>query len=90
MPHMEWQYKPPRRHGYYLAAYRRGNMYMVSELWFNPDSLNPGWWASRSYFGEAPRAMPVDVIAWMPKPVYEEQDGTQPDAASEEGGETAL
>jgi hypothetical protein len=63
--------RPPTR-GYYLAAWRCGDRWRVSELWFSPDSIGSGWWASRGYLGErttVSETLPVE--AWMPMPAYD-------------------
>jgi hypothetical protein len=77
---MNWildeEQKPPD-HGYYIAAWRDGESWRVSELWYNPQSLGSGWWATRGYMArftgetmghESKRSL--TVIAWMPKPEY--------------------
>ena len=70
-----WRTSRPPEHGYYLGAWRRGDGWTVSELWFNPDSTGTGWWASRGYLdGHTLRAMPVKVEAWMPVPAYKPGD----------------
>lgn len=62
----------PDRHGYYLGAWQRNDCWFVSELWFNPDSIGSGWWASRGYLSErASSHSSIPVIAWMPLPVYD-------------------
>lgn len=70
----EWRTGRPPDHGYYLGAWRRGESWVVSELWFNPDSVGTGWWAGRGYL-DGPERNPhvtVPVEAWMPMPVYRE------------------
>jgi hypothetical protein len=68
---LEWRTGPPPKHGYYLGAWRHGESWTVSELWFNPDSHGSGWWAERGYLEPARHpAVAVDVEAWMPVPAY--------------------
>jgi hypothetical protein len=68
---VRWQADVPSKHGYYLAAWRRGNSLTVSELWFNPDA-KPPWWFTRGYTGVSPGggggAVRSEVVAWMPMP----------------------
>lgn len=78
-----WRTGRPPDHGYYLGAWRRGEGWAVSELWFNPDSIGTGWWSSRGYLGEdggrySTETIPVE--AWMPMPEYPgpaPEDGTR-------------
>lgn len=64
-----WREGRPSGHGYYLAAWRRGDGYAVSELWFNPDSTGSGWWSSRGYLGDRLwESESLPVVAWMPMP----------------------
>lgn len=68
---LEWNTGDPPKHGYYLGAWRRANILIVSELWFNPDA-SPKWWTSRRYIGE-PLSLRGDairqgVVAWMEIP----------------------
>lgn len=71
-PKAEWRTDKPSKHGYYLGAWLRGERWIVSELWFNPDSVSTGWWASRGYLepGLSHHSISVDVVAWMPVPEY--------------------
>ena len=67
----EWSTGKPPGHGYYLGAWKRGDRYAVSELWFNPDSHGTGWWATRGYLSEREwHAGTIPVEAWMPMPEY--------------------
>lgn len=68
----EWRTSRPSEHGYYLGAWKRGQLpvWTVSELWFNPDSTGTGWWSSRGYI-EATRdadGKTIPVEFWMPMP----------------------
>lgn len=68
---LTWRAGRPDTHGYYLAAWRCGDGWTVSELWFNPDSTGTGWWASRGYLHErAGHLETLPVEAWMPMPAY--------------------
>lgn len=72
----EWQTGRPPGSGYYLGAWRRGDSWRVSELWFNPASTGSGWWASRGYLHDNTAAWTtVPVEAWMPIPAYEPEGG---------------
>jgi hypothetical protein len=67
-----WQKGEPDKHGYYLAAWRDGpTELVVSELWYNPDSVYH-WWFSRGYAGQhrggLADAVRYEVVAWMPMP----------------------
>lgn len=68
---MDWQRGVPPKHGYYLAAWQRGDRVVVSELWYNPDA-RPKWWLTRGYIGERSRGMDgavnYEVVGWMPMP----------------------
>jgi len=78
---MEWRTGRPDGHGYYLGAWRSGDRWIVSELWFNPDSTGSGWWSSRGYlvaYGTDRAVFTVPVVAWAPMPVYE-PPGADPD-----------
>ena len=71
MSDTHWRTDGPPEHGYYLGAWKRGEEWVVSELWFNPDSIGTGWWPSRGYFHQDSRGREaVAVEAWMPVPVY--------------------
>lgn len=53
------------------SAWKRGDQWAVSELWFNPDSIGTGWWPSRGYFHQDSRGTEtIAVEAWMPMPAY--------------------
>lgn len=72
---MDWRTDMPPDHGYYLAAWKRGEQWAVSELWFNPDSVGTGWWPSRGYLRQDSTGMDaIAVEAWMFMPVYEPVD----------------
>lgn len=67
-----WRTGPPPDHGYYLGAWRHGDRWVVSELWFNPDSTGSKWWPTRRYLGERDKThQTVPVVAWMPVPPYD-------------------
>ena len=68
----EWNTgRPPEKHGYYLGAWKNAyGKYVVSELWFNEDSIGSRWWAGRGYFRQDSGHQPIDVVAWMPIPEY--------------------
>jgi hypothetical protein len=64
-----WREGRPPEHGYFLAAWRRAGLLVVSELWFNPDSTGSGWWSSRGYLGDRLwESESLPVVAWMPMP----------------------
>jgi hypothetical protein len=68
----EWNVgtRPPRD-GYYLGVWRFGDRWMVSELWFNTDSLGSGWFPIRRYLNvDHGACLMIDVVAWMPMPEY--------------------
>lgn len=71
---MTWNTEPPKTHGYYLGAWPRwegSHSYIVSELWFNPDSIGTGWFISRGYLGERDTYHDtVPVVAWTSLPEY--------------------
>ena len=69
---MTWNIGRPPTHGYYLGAWKRGGQWVVSELWFNPDSIGTGWWTGRGYFDQRDTTGtdPLNVAAWMPMPPY--------------------
>jgi hypothetical protein len=62
----------PVKAGYYLGAWKKHNMWVVSELWFNPDTIGSGWWSSRDYFLQKAEdeGKTIDVVAWMNLPEY--------------------
>lgn len=71
----DWRTGRPAKHGYYLAAWQTlAGMWMVSELWFNPQSTGTGWWASRGYLGDRTAGVQetLPVVAWMPMPVFDD------------------
>lgn len=75
-----WRTDRPAAHGYYLAVWELRGKWVVSELWFNPDSGDPGWWSSRGYLGgHSNPHNPIKVAAWREKPIY------SPRVAPEEG-----
>jgi hypothetical protein len=72
----EWNTGRPPQCGYYLGAWKRGSppVWTVSELWFNPDAVGSGWFATRGYL-DTPGALrdrmsTIPVEAWMPMPEY--------------------
>lgn len=71
MTQQVWQKGYPPKHGYYLGAHEHLGQIIVSELWFNPDSIGK-WYFSRGYTGQPSRGMadrvPATVIRWMPIP----------------------
>jgi len=81
-----WRTGQPPEHGYYLGAWKTpGGRWVVSELWFNPDSIGSGWWASRGYLHQPHTFTTVPVVAWIPMPEYEPPLDTG-DAKEETGG----
>lgn len=65
-------HRPPKE-GYYLAAWNRHGNWVVSELWYNPHGIGPGWWTARRYLMEPGRTLisnDIDVEAWMYMPEY--------------------
>lgn len=69
-----WRTDRPHKSGYYLAAWKRAEDVVVSELWFNPDSHGSGWWPSRGYLHQDwPSKQPVEVVAWLPMPKFTEE-----------------
>ncbi len=68
---INWQTGKPPDHGYYLGAWLRDGRWVVSELWFNPDSIGSGWWPTRGYLDERELShQTIDVVAWMAMPEY--------------------
>lgn len=69
---MTWNTGKPDKHGYYLGAWKRGDQWVVSELWYNPSSFGTGWWNGRGYFHQdcTTGTEPMNVVAWMPMPFY--------------------
>lgn len=69
---MEWiRDRNPEEHGYYLGAWLRQGRWVTSELWYNPDSMGTGWWASRGYFHQKDPGTTIDVKAWMKMPKFD-------------------
>lgn len=69
--HAAWKRGNPQDKGYYLAAWKDRTDWVVSELWYNPESVGTGWWSSRLYLGqEDHRQKSIDVVAWMDMPVF--------------------
>lgn len=67
-----WLAGDPPQSGYYLATWRMGCQFRVSELWFNPDGL-PKWWNTRGYMPGNDTRSHADckvntVLAWMSLP----------------------
>jgi hypothetical protein len=59
--------------GYYLGAWQQNGRWVVSELWFNPQSLGTGWWPIRGYLHWAvgrQTGITIHVRAWMPMPEF--------------------
>jgi hypothetical protein len=74
----EWIYRRrPSEPGYYLGAWQiDARRWIVSELWFNPDSTGTGWWATRSYLNQERTYTTIDVRAWMPMPEFRPDERT--------------
>lgn len=72
---MFWQNGDPPKYGYYLAAWRNGDSFVTSELWFNPDSVGSKWWWTRGYSpirrtGTMLDSVQYEIVAWMPIPEF--------------------
>lgn len=69
---IQWHTGKPLTHGYYLGAWKNHGSWVVSELWFNPESVGTGWWASRGYLeqGSVGHRHGIPVEAWTHKPVW--------------------
>jgi hypothetical protein len=66
-----WRTWFPEDSGYYLAAWKKGPDWVVSELWYNPGSIGTGWWQSRIYLHQEDHSgRSVEVVAWMPMPEF--------------------